>query len=117
MGSPYTSVDHVYNLTGPILLFELCDLGTLGSWLISQPEVTEDLQDKMITFSLHIARGLQELHAHKVKTYSIAAGNIFETNTFILPFGVCWQSLQANEQMYTPMIIPVLTFYVVSPAT
>ena len=55
------------------MLFELCDLGPLGNWLLGQNTVTEDLADKMITFSLHIARGLQELHAHKVTLYNICA--------------------------------------------
>ncbi|MRB67750.1 protein kinase, partial [Bacillus thuringiensis] len=43
---------------GPILLFELCDLGRLGEWLVAQNKVTEDLEDRMITISLHIARGM-----------------------------------------------------------
>ncbi|KAK2176602.1 hypothetical protein NP493_652g00038 [Ridgeia piscesae] len=63
-------------INGPILLFELCDLGTLGSWLISQPKVTEDLEDKMITFSLHVARGLQELHTRKLVHRRLGVRNV-----------------------------------------
>ena len=57
-----------YVISGPVLLFELCDLGPLRDWLTAQTKVTEDLADKMITFSLHIARGMQHLHSHDVNT-------------------------------------------------
>ena len=53
------------------MLFELCDLGTLGNWLLGHNKVTEDLEDKMITFSLQVARGLQQLHEHKVTLYDL----------------------------------------------
>jgi len=54
--------------TGPILLFERCDLGRLRDWLAAQPQVTDDLQDKMITLSIQIARAMKHLHANKVST-------------------------------------------------
>ncbi|KAK2192989.1 hypothetical protein NP493_19g12019 [Ridgeia piscesae] len=60
----------------PILLFKLCDLGTLGSWLSRQGTVTEDLADKMITFSVQIARGLQQLHVHQVIHRRLGVRNI-----------------------------------------
>ena len=55
-------------VSGPVLLFELCDLGPLRDWLTAQDNVTEDFVDKTITFSLHIARGMQHLHSHQVIT-------------------------------------------------
>ena len=53
---------------GPILLFELCDLGRLKSWLAGQKKVTDEVEDKMITFSVHIARGMAYLHSKQVNS-------------------------------------------------
>jgi len=58
----------ISDATGPILLFEVCDLGRLRDWLVAQTKVTEDLEDKMITICLHIARGMKQLHAKEVTT-------------------------------------------------
>ena len=63
---------------GPILLFELCNLGRLKNWLAAQRKVTEDVEDKMITFSVHIARGMQYLHSQQVNTFD--TGGTFGSN-------------------------------------
>ncbi|KAI0220746.1 Tyrosine-protein kinase csk-1 [Lamellibrachia satsuma] len=60
----------------PILLFELCDLGRLNDWLAAQTQLTEELQDNMITFSLQIARGMKHLHAHKIVHRRLGARNV-----------------------------------------
>ncbi|KAK2157675.1 hypothetical protein NP493_1862g00004 [Ridgeia piscesae] len=61
---------------GPILLFEVCDLGRLRDWLVAQTKVTEDLEDKMITICLHIARGMNQLHAKKIVHRRLGARNV-----------------------------------------
>ncbi|KAI0236503.1 Fibroblast growth factor receptor 4 [Lamellibrachia satsuma] len=61
---------------GPVLLFELCDLGRLREWLVAQTKVTEDLEDKMITIGLHIARGMKQLHSHEIVHRRLGARNV-----------------------------------------
>ncbi|KAK2156244.1 hypothetical protein NP493_1987g00009, partial [Ridgeia piscesae] len=61
---------------GPILLFEVCDLGRLRDWLVAQTKVTEDLEDKMITICLHIARGMKQLHAKEFVHRRLGARNV-----------------------------------------
>ena len=39
---------------------------------MAQTKVTEDLEDRMITISLHIARGMKQLHSHEVKNRCVA---------------------------------------------
>ncbi|KAI0210452.1 Fibroblast growth factor receptor 4, partial [Lamellibrachia satsuma] len=64
---------------GPILLFELCILGRLKNWLAAQRKVTEDVEDKMITFSVHIARGMQYLHSRQILHRRLGTRNILLT--------------------------------------
>ena len=56
----------MFSTEDPVILLELCN-STLKDWLKSVPKVTEEVEDSMINFTTHIAKGLAHLHANHVR--------------------------------------------------
>jgi len=52
----------------PVMLLELCDK-TLKDWLSEISAVDAEILEDMLSFTLHIARGVQHLHDQKVRSW------------------------------------------------
>ena len=49
-------------ITAPILFFEHCDEGNLLTWVRETRNVTDEIEDQMINFAIHIAEGMHHMH-------------------------------------------------------
>ena len=61
------------------MIMELCDMA-LKDWLASIKNVSVDVLESMLTFTLNIAQGMEHLHSIKVGLYVLIDTNT-RTNT------------------------------------
>ena len=57
--------------SGPMIIFEHCNSGTLSAWLRQKTKVTGDVEELMVMFTLQIASAMEFMHDKGVSKFAL----------------------------------------------